>query len=228
MPTFRILNAPQELSMTKFRAVSDRYGGLLKSARFAVQIRPVGNKVIDLQSWKQITSDFTYLCEIAEIPGRGFMNLDLRYYGPNFKIPYQSSYEDTTLTFLCRTESIERQFFDDWMNVINPINVFDFSYRDEYHSEIDIFQFSDASETEEDKFPKAVYFVTLHNAYPLLVNPQPMTWGDNQFTRLAVSFTYTKWSRKGHDVQPGYTRDELVIGKTNEGIRRTTIGRAPG
>ncbi len=55
-----------------------------------------------------------------------------------------------------------------------------------------------------------------------------MTWGDNQFTRLAVSFTYTKWSRKGHDVQPGYTRDELVIGKINEGIRRTTIGRAPG
>lgn len=214
MPSFRIINSPEKLGMNDFRSVNDNYEGLLKSCRFAVQIRPVGEKI---QRYSSFCRDFTYLCEVAEIPGRGFMNIDLRYYGPSFKLPFQTSYEDMTLTFLCRTGSFERQFFDDWMQEINPQHTFDFSYRDEYRSEIDIFQFSDIESDESyDESPAAVYFVTLHNAYPILVNPQALTWGDDQFTRLSVSFTYTKWSRRGYDTQPGYTRD-LVKGRPNEG-----------
>jgi hypothetical protein len=210
MADFPIVNAPRDLMMTNFRAVIDDYGGLMKSARFAVQIRPVGEYLL---GYRDFCQDFIYLCEIAEMPGRGFMNLDVRYYGPSHKLPFQSAYEDLNLTFLCRTESIERQFFDDWMAVINPINSFDFNYRDQYRSEIDVFQFADYSE-EDENAPTAKYFLTMHNAYPILVNPQPLTWGDDQFLRLVVSFTYTHWSRRGYDPAPGYQRD-LVAGRSN-------------
>lgn len=222
MPSFRIINPPENLGMNDFRSVNDNYEGLLKSCRFAVQIRPIGERI---QRYSSFCRDFTYLCEVAEIPGRGFINLDLRYYGPSFKLPVQTSYEDMTLTFICRTGSFERQFFDDWMQEINPLHTYDFSYRDEYRSEIDIFQFSDIENDQSlirpieggaSESPAAVYFVTLHNAYPLLVNPQPLTWSDDQFLRVAVSFTYTNWSRKGWDTQPGYTR-ELVKNRVNEG-----------
>jgi hypothetical protein len=102
------------------------------------------------------------------------------------------------------------------MLVINPINSFDFNYRDQYRSEIDIFQFADYSEEDDDDAPTAKYFITLHNAYPILVNPQPMTWGDDQFQRLIVSFTYTHWSRRGYDPRPGWS--PLVEGRPSTRI----------
>ena len=217
MASFPIHNAPRNLTMNDFRAYSDDFGGLLKSARFAIRIIPTGELI---QKHMDFCEDFTYLCEIAEMPGRGFMNMDVRYYGPNHKLPFQTVYEDINLTFLCRSESMEKQFFDDWMQEINPINSFDFNYRDEYRSEIDVFQFSDFSDEDSDDEPTAQYAITLHNAYPLLINPQPMTWGDNQFQRLIVSFTYSHWSRRGYDRAPG--QSDLVIGRTND---RLTISR---
>lgn len=210
MADFQIRNAPRNLSMMNFSAISNDYGGLLKSSRFAIQIRPIGEYIV---GYSEFCRDFTYLCEVAEMPGRGFMNLDIRYYGPNHKLPFQTSYEDINFTFLCRAESMERQFFDDWMLVINPINSFDFNYRDQYRSEIDIFQFADYSE-EDDGGPTAKYFLTLHNAYPILVNPQPMTWADDQFQRLIVSFTYTHWSRRGYDPEPGLSG--LIEGRNTD------------
>lgn len=203
-----IQNYPRSLSMQDFRSISDDYGGLVKSSKFAVRIIPFGQYVRNLSP---VVEDLLYLCEVGEIPGRGFMNVDLRYYGPNFKIPFQTTYEDLNLTFLCRTASLERQFFDDWMTVINPTNTWDFNYRDDYAARIDIFQFGEIS--SDDYEPEAFYKITCHNAYPVLLNPQPATWADDQFQRVVVSFTYTHWTREGLDTEPGYT-DSLVRGRT--------------
>jgi hypothetical protein len=115
-------------------------GGLAKSARFAVFITiPTGL----MGTWKNMGRELVYLCEAAELPGRGFMSLDVRYYGPNQKLPFQTQYEDTTMTFLCRSESYERQFFDEWMESINPTNTFDFNYRSDYETTIEIMQFAE-------------------------------------------------------------------------------------
>lgn len=214
MATFNIQNPPKDLTMNNFRAISDNYGGLFRSCRFAVQILPIGTNI---QKWSSFCQDFTYLCEIAEVPGRGFMNVDVRYYGPSQKLPYQTSYEDISMTFLCRADSLERQFFDDWMWYVNPTNTFDFNYRDEYQSQINIFQFAEFGDENDD--PLATYYMTLHNAYPILVNAQPMTWGDAQYQRLVISFTYTHWMRRGYDIAPGYRRD-LIPGKSTNATGR--------
>ena len=214
MASFNIQNPPEFLTMNDFRAVSDDLGGLLKSSKFAVRINPTGEYI---NNYKDFAKDLTYLCEIAELPGRGFMNLDIRYYGPSHKLPFQTTYEDTSMTFLCRSSSIERQFFDDWMLVINPINSFDFNYRDQYRSEITIYKFADYSEFSDEDHPVASYYMTLHNAYPILLNPQPMTWADDQFQRLTVSFTYTHWSRKGYDPEPRTGGDHGFSFKLVEG-----------
>lgn len=195
MASIEIPNPPQVISLNNFRAIADRDGSLAKSTRFATRIRPIGDYI---RSYIPFVEELTYLTEIAEIPGRGFMNIDVRYYGPNHKLPFQTQYEDMNMTFLCRNRSRERQFFDDWMLVINPVNSFDFNYRDSYRAEIDVYQMSDVGLEE----PIAEYWITMHNAYPLFVNPQPVTWGDEQFQRLVVSFTYTHWSRYGLDPRP--------------------------
>ena len=193
-------NAPRALDLETFKSVSDDFGSLAKSCRYVVRMLPTGINN-PLKSYYGLFQDLIYLCEVAEFPGRGFESIDLRYYGPNFKMPFKTTYEDITLTFLCRSASLERQLFDDWMDVINPVNNFDFNYRDDYACDIDIFQYS-----EYDSFgygsSDPVYAFTLKDAWPILVNPQPVTWADDQFLRLGVTFTYTKWLRPGLDPTP--------------------------
>lgn len=213
MSSVFIPNAPSALSMIDFKAISERYGSLAKSCKFIARIRPAGALMLPYINFVQ---DLTYLCEVGELPGRGFMNIDVRYYGPNQKLPFQSTYEDISLNFLCRAESFERQFFDDWMTRINPVNTWDFSYRDDYSAFIDLYQYSDVGIDQ----PEAKYWITLHDAYPILLNPQPATWMDDAFQRLVVSFTYTKWTRPGIDPVartggPGGYSYDLVINRQN-------------
>lgn len=218
MAGFNINNQPTNLKMSDFYAYSSMYGSFAKSAKFAVRIVPSGvNSLLTQRGYTDFMRQFTYLCESAELPGRGFLSYDLRYYGPNLKVPYQSEYQEATMTFLCRAESFERQFFDDWMELINPTSTFDFNYKDSYKCEIQMFQFSEAGRrtttepNREANFPSptssqssepvATYAWTLHDAFPILVNPQPVTWADDNFQRLSVAFTYTKWTRKNRDPQ---------------------------
>jgi len=182
------VNTNDKFDMVSFQAISNMYGGLARSCKFAVRIVPSSNLITPFSG---VLRDLIYLCEAAEYPGRGFNNMDMRYYGPNFKVPFQSTYEDITLTFICRSESPERRFFDDWMNVINPTTTYDFNYYDNYTAEIQIFQYNEEN--------KVTYHFALLDAFPVLVNPQQLTWADDQFLRLGITFTYNKWIRPRMD-----------------------------
>lgn len=236
MASYTIANSPQNLSMNDVKAISSQYGGLVKSSRYAIRIIPVGEFLLQL-NYGRFLEHFTYLSDSAEMPGRAFMSIDHRYYGPNYKVPFQSQYEDITMTFLCRTESLERQFFDDWMEIINPTNLWDFNYRDQYRSNIEIYQLATEG---EDTFagpnnqivasptaPKAVYKWTVWDAYPIIINAQPVTWADDNFQRLSVSFTYTRWTRVGRDATPGTFKDKFVVGSTVEGLPGQTSTDRP-
>lgn len=215
MSNIPISNKPSNLTMEDVRSYVSSYGGLAKTCRYIVRILPQGQFLVS-RGYTDFMRQLTYLCEAAEQPGRSLMSVEGRYYGPGFKIPYQSVYEDTTYTFICRTGSFERQFFDDWMEIINPTNLWDLNYRDEYQAQIQIYQLAEFGEKQDPNAnlpgsytqspvtaPIATYQWTLHNAYPVVVNPQPVTWSDDAYQRLGVSFTYTHWTRVGWDRTPG-------------------------
>lgn len=222
MATYNITNPPVLPSMDEIRAQTDRYGGLAKSARFMARIIPEGASNYMTNS-ATFMRDLSYLCEAAEFPGRGFQSQDLRYYGPNFKVPYQTSYEDLNLTFLCRDAFYERQLFDTWMEVINPNATYNFSYRDDYTCKIELFQISDIAGFGEDiaTAPEATYKFSFIKAWPVLINPQPVTWADDNFHRLTVTFTFTKWMREEGDYKIENTFDIVnnreIIGSQDPG-----------
>lgn len=198
-------SSPTKISMTDFRAITTQDGDLAKSSRFLVMLVPPPAVTSYQGKSSYPVDELTYLCESAEIPGRGFMSADVRYYGPNFKMPYQSTYEDINLTFLCRDKFTERLFFDNWMEVINPSSYYDFAYRDSYVSQIHIFTMSDLNIDENQSgtgldYGQQRYVITLEKAYPVLINSQPVTWADDNFHRLTVTFTYARWHRSGLDI----------------------------
>lgn len=188
MSAYNIVNALENLDLKTFLAKAGMYNGPSKSSRFYVRITPPAINVGTASLWQ----DLPYLCEQVELPGRGSMSMDIRYYGPNFKMPYQTTYEDLNMTFIVRDRFLERELFDTWMERINPTTTYDFEYRDKYATTIEVFQLSDIAGGPNKPIPQ--YKFKFHKAWPILVNPQPVTWADDNFHRLVVSFTYQKWT----------------------------------
>ena len=221
MATINIKNTPGNLSPSDFLSYIRGGNGPSKSSRFLVTIaKPAG---LQNGSFGGFENELAYLCEAAEFPGRGLVALDVQYHGPAFKMPYLTQYEDLNLTFICRDAFLERQYFDNWQQLINPLNNYDFAYRNSYATNIRIFQISDVA---SDAGPKAQYQFTIESAWPVLINPQPVTWADDNFNRLVVAFTYKRWYREGLDrlTTPSYDLSTVV---TDPNILPITTPKPP-
>lgn len=192
MSTLQISNAPENLDLQSFRSTIDSYSGLALSCRYAVMIKlknAIGSREMTaLNNGK----DFTYLCEATEFPGRRYQYTEYRYYGSAVPFPYITDYDPINMTFICRNDFSEREFFDDWMQSINPTTTYDFAFPDQYTAEIALFQMSERNE--------ATYEFTLRGAYPLAIHPQPVSWADDSVQKLTITMGYAEWLRSSKDV----------------------------
>jgi hypothetical protein len=127
-------------------------------------------------------------CETAELPGRTIQAQDVKIYGPTFKVPFQTQFEPTTLTFICTNEFYERKLFDNWLNCIMPLDTNNLRYakgtETRYLTNIKIVQYDD--------FIKQIYAVELMDAFPIGVATQPLSWGEDGFHRVSIQFAYQK------------------------------------
>ena len=131
-------------------------------------------------------------CEQAELPGKTLLTADAKVYGPGYKVPYLAQYTETTLQFLSTNESFyERKLFDIWLESIAPNNTNNVRFpkgtdgTDQYVTNIMIVQFDD--------YVKQIYAVELIDAFPIGVAAQPLSWGDDNFHRVSVQFSYQKF-----------------------------------
>ena len=128
-------------------------------------------------------------CESAELPGRTLMTQDVKVYGPTYKVPYQSQYNEMTLTFICTNEFWERKLFDRWLEAIMPSDTNNLRYAKEedtrYMTPIKVIQYDD--------FIKQIYAVELVDAFPIGVSAQPLSWAEDGFHRLSVQFAYQRY-----------------------------------
>jgi hypothetical protein len=206
MASFTISNAPKNLTMLDFNSKINSLGAVAKQCRFMVRISPSNpNNLMAQLGYNLLFGELSYLCESTELPGRGSEIGETRYYGPPIQFPYNTKYSnEISMSFICRGDSFERQLFDDWVGVINPINNFNFNYPERYYCTVDVFQLSEAPASAIGATaPKATYMWSLQKAWPAQVNPQPVTWADNDVLRLSVSFIYQYWTRPGRDATPG-------------------------
>jgi hypothetical protein len=170
----KILNFPNSI----FSDVSDAINSALGSENQGMKsANPSMSRYLALQ------------CESAEIPGRTLETADARIYGPSFKVPYRMQYTDTNLTFLCTNEFYERKLFERWMEAIIPSDTnnprFPKSDATRYLTNIRIVQYDD--------FVRQIYAVELIDAFPVGVAPQALSWAEEGFHRLSVSFAYQKY-----------------------------------
>ena len=136
-----------------------------------------------------ISRSLSLQCDSAELPGKTLITADAKIYGPTFKVPYQTAYNDMTLNFLCTNEFYERKLFELWMEAIMPTDTNNLRYaKDEatrYLTNITVIQY--------DEFIKQIYAVELIDAFPIGIAGQQVFWSDDGIHRLSIQFAYQKY-----------------------------------
>lgn len=126
-------------------------------------------------------------CDSASFPGRSLQTQDLKIYGPIEKLPYSSTYEDITLSFICSSSMMEKNLFDLWLEYINPSDSWDFKFRNNYCTRIIVNQYDNTKSKVEHQ-------IELIDAFPISVSPLQLNWADEGIHRLDVTFAYTYWT----------------------------------
>jgi hypothetical protein len=152
----------------------------------------LGNKKGDPQSISANPTMSRYLtlqCETAEIPGKTLLTAEAKVYGPTYKVPYQTQYNDMSMTFLCTNEFYERKLFDKWIESIMPSDTNNLRFpkgeSSRYLTNIKVLQY--------DNFIRQIYAVELMDAFPIGISSQPLSWAEEGFHRVTVQFAYQKY-----------------------------------
>jgi len=173
----KILNFPNSI----FSDVSDAIGSAFGRQGESDEYSKTSNS--------SLTRYLALQCESAELPGRTTATADVKIYGPTFKVPYQTQYTDTTLTFLCTNDFYERKLFDRWMEAIHPSDTnnvrFPKGQQSRYLTNIKIIQY--------DEFIKRIFAVELIDAFPIGIAPQTLSWSEDGFHRLSIQFAYQRY-----------------------------------
>lgn len=164
-------------SMTQF--IGSFKTELARPNRFDVLIPP-------MKGYSFASEQLSLRCENAELPGRTLMTHDQKIYGPTEKYPYQNSYNDITLTFIVSGDMFERKYFDEWMEAISPSASFNFKYKADYITDIQVRQY--------DNSGNFTYGVNLVESYPIAVNQLDLDWSTEGHHKLSVVFAYTYWT----------------------------------
>ena len=129
-------------------------------------------------------------CESAELPGKSILTADAKVYGPGYKVPYQTQYNDISLNFLATNEFYERKLFDRWLEAIMPSDTNNLRFakgnNTRYMTNIKVVQYDD--------FIKQIYAVELIDAFPIAIASQPLSWSEDNFHRVSVQFAYQKYN----------------------------------
>jgi hypothetical protein len=173
-----VTSSNDRTSVSRFMA--ENRIGFARSNRFYVQITSA-------PGIEQLPREFAFMCESAEFPCRELTTVDTRVYGPVYKSPNLSAYNDVNFTVLCDYQMSEKRFFDAWVDYINPTSNYNFAFRDDYVTDIAIFHLNESNDV--------TYGIRLKEAFPVSVGSLQASWGDDNIHRLQVGITYRYWEQ---------------------------------
>lgn len=130
-------------------------------------------------------SFFSRSCESAAFPGQNIQTQDAKFQSYMAKFPILRNYNETTWSFRCDNEMLEKKFFDLWSAVMINKDTGDVSYKQDYAVSATIIQF--------DEHGRATYAILLENMFPINIADLELTQtANNDYHRLTVTFAYEK------------------------------------
>jgi T4-like virus tail tube protein gp19 len=148
--------------------------GVLKTSKYEVSI--LGPYTLE---------DSNIRCVRASIPGIQLTTNDFKLYGamPALKLPTSRQYDNINLTFLAKSDSSDRYFFENWMNDISNFSSNTLAYYDDVASTIKVTVYDETSSSQ--------YTVDVLKAIPINLNTVNLSWEDsNKLLELEVEFSF--------------------------------------
>ena len=125
--------------------------------------------------------------ESCVIPERDIANYEFSEYGEKRKFGFLHRHAPLTVQYYCSESMLEREFFEQWQNIIfNPYQKMHGYYRD-YISEIEILKYDGGWQNK-----MAVY--KFHEAYPTRVGATTLT-SDTSIVKLEIIFNFRHFER---------------------------------
>jgi hypothetical protein len=115
----------------------------------------------------------------------------MKIYGPVENYPYQTTFQDITLTFIVGDNMEEKLFFDAWLEWINPSLTYNFKFKGDYAVPLRINQY--------DVQNKVSYSVDLIDAFPVAINSMQLDSSADGYHKLTVSFTFKCWKNNSFE-----------------------------
>ena len=187
-------------SISTIRNYLNKQGGPATANRYKVVIHPPDG----LNKSQFDTESLTIMCEMASLPGIGFETASIPDIGPDYVYPFEATFEDFELAFICSENMQERKFFNNWFLLIHPINDGNFplyEFRKNYTTNMTV--------TKYDKAGNITYKIQVVEAFPITMPDQEIGYDNDETLKLNVTFNYSRW------VVMHNTEDDKLI-KDNE------------
>jgi hypothetical protein len=135
--------------------------------------------------------DIEFRCERAEIPGKTIATIDDTSSGPSLKLPYDVTYSDIQLTFICSEDMFERRLFESWMEEIVASPSKDHGLGGLVRFYDDFASGAKISITQADSAGQAILKYVLHDVFPIALSPMTLAWEEsNTYQRFTVTMSY--------------------------------------
>ena len=159
---------------------------LARPARFDITI-PVPLKLVQ---YLNISKQLSLRCEAAQLPSISLGTIDRKIYGPIEKQPYMTSFNDAMFVINVSDDMSEKYLFDAWIQLINPNDTYNQTYKSDYAVPVSINQY--------DLSGNVSYSVTLNDAFPISVNQLDLDWSnETMFHKMYVDFAFHNWTQNG-------------------------------
>lgn len=179
---------------TEFYAQINRLG-VAKTSHFRLSL-PVGLSGGRFSNISDNDKIMGLRCEATELPGRQLVSNDSRTYGPTYKTPYQSLYQEVTVNFIETSDFFIRGFFEGWMDRIYNSSTNLLSYPKDTRLDTSLTQYdvmlTDAEDPAASLRKIAVW--TMFNTWPTAVNQMPVSWSEDGLHRVAVTLSFEWYS----------------------------------
>lgn len=158
-------------------------------------------------------------CHGMSLPGITLTTQQQKTYGEYREFPYEKLFNNINMNFYIDSSMNTKGLFDMWMGSIqNPITR-EFSYYEDYITDIEV--------TVQDKADKDLYSVTFHECYPKSVGDIHLEYSSKDIMSLPVSMNYKWWtSSKLTPLPPITVSDPTKVSYMAENGKFQTIGEA--
>lgn len=144
-------------------------------------------QITTMQNYFNAKEQVNVKCHTASFPERNLETYEYRQNSAPFRLPFSSSYNPVSFTFMADGRFDTRDFFEVWQSAVINISTNTLNFPDEYVSDVSIMALT--------RDGRDAYGVKLFEAWPVTIGETSLSYSDaDTLAAVTVGMEYKYWS----------------------------------